>query len=328
MRLRASAIVPVLLGAALWAGAAAADSSGVAQPGRVAFTLASGKDTAAMMGPDGGLALGAIEARAFPAENMTFGGMFGSDVPMFTSASALAGFGTFDQAVVGLAEDLRFSIDRTRFQAPGDLLGERDAPDSLATTARLSWDFTEWGGLDLAATHTREEHGLLGIATSAATGDSAETISLGVSARVGFEDGWVTTVSYTEGFAQLDLKQTGMTGAAPEAVQVRSYGVAIAKHGLFGDDALGLAVSRPLYVVDGVSDLAVRPAGSLLLGVDPAATPSLLTGAPEADIELGYVTTFMDGALALQANAGYQVNVNGQKGADAVSGVARAKINF
>jgi hypothetical protein len=45
-------------------------------------------------------------------------------------------------------------------------------------------------------------------------------------------------------------------------------------------------------------------------------------------VELGYVTTFLDGSIALQANAAYQVNPAGAKGQTAVTGVARAKLNF
>ena len=55
---------------------------------------------------------------------------------------------------------------------------------------------------------------------------------------------------------------------------------------------------------------------------------SLAPGTPETDVELGYVTTFLDGALALQANAGYQMNLAGQKGQNSVTVLSRAKINF
>ena len=55
---------------------------------------------------------------------------------------------------------------------------------------------------------------------------------------------------------------------------------------------------------------------------------SMASATPETDLELGYVTTFMDGALALQANAGYQMNVAGLGGSNAVSVISRAKINF
>ena len=40
---------------------------------------------------------------------------------------------------------------------------------------------------------------------------------------------------------------------------------------------------------------------------------------PETDLQLGYVTSFLDGALALQANAAYQMNYQGQTGATSLS---------
>ena len=55
---------------------------------------------------------------------------------------------------------------------------------------------------------------------------------------------------------------------------------------------------------------------------------SLASRTPETDVELGYVTTFLDGALALQTNAAYQVNFAGRNGSNAVSFLSRAKIKF
>ncbi len=49
---------------------------------------------------------------------------------------------------------------------------------------------------------------------------------------------------------------------------------------------------------------------------------------PETDFELGYVTTFLDGSVALQTNASYQMNFAGQSGSNAVSFLSRAKIKF
>jgi hypothetical protein len=40
------------------------------------------------------------------------------------------------------------------------------------------------------------------------------------------------------------------------------------------------------------------------------------------------VTTFLDGALALQANAAYQLNTQGQNGTNSLAVVSRAKIKF
>ena len=50
--------------------------------------------------------------------------------------------------------------------------------------------------------------------------------------------------------------------------------------------------------------------------------------ATESDIQLGYVTNFLDGAVALQTNAGYQTNFQGQPGATSVSLLSRAKFKF
>jgi phage baseplate assembly protein gpV len=62
--------------------------------------------------------------------------------------------------------------------------------------------------------------------------------------------------------------------------------------------------------------------------VVPSTQTSLAGAAPETDVELGYTTNFFDGALALQANAGYQMNVAGKSGTNAVTVLSRAKINF
>ena len=149
---------------------------------------------------------------------------------------------------------------------------------------------------------------------------------MALSARVGFGDGWVTTVSYGEGITQLNLRPTGALSAA-DPLRTRSYGVAVAKRGLFEDgDSLGLAVTRPMQVYEGSVDLSnTEPSDNSLLG---QARLPLSGGTPETDVELGYVTTFLDGALALQANAGYQMNLQGQPGANSVTVLSRAKINF
>ncbi len=46
--------------------------------------------------------------------------------------------------------------------------------------------------------------------------------------------------------------------------------------------------------------------------------------AQESDISVGYITNFLDGAVALQTNAAYQTNAQGQRGATGVfAAVAR-----
>jgi hypothetical protein len=98
----------------------------------------------------------------------------------------------------------------------------------------------------------------------------------------------------------------------------------VAKRGLFGNDSMGLAITRPAGEGD---DFA------LISGID--APPQFSSVArlldsrtPETDFELGYVTTFLDGSVALQTNAAYQMNFAGQTGTNAVSLLSRAEIKF
>jgi hypothetical protein len=147
----------------------------------------------------------------------------------------------------------------------------------------------------------------------------SETVALGISARFGFGDGWVTTVAYSEGITQLDLNASAVNLTDP--VRSQSYGFSLAKQGILGNDALGIAVSRPLQTF-GSTNFAKLSLASVLNN------RSGLASAPQSDFSVGYVTTFLDGALALQANAAYQVNANGEQGQDAVSVLSRAQIKF
>jgi hypothetical protein len=189
--------------------------------------------------------------------------------------------------------------------------------------AGVSWNFAPWAGIGLTASQTDERNGVL--ASFNPDVQNANTTALGVSAQLQLGGGWMTTASFAEAITKLDLKP-GLGGATDE-MRSRSYGFAVAKKGLFGNDAMGLAVSRPAPGTVGGSEFA------LLSGMD--ANPQLLRDnrlaqnqAPETDFELGYVTTFMDGAVALQTNASYQMNFAGQSGATSVSLLSRAKIKF
>jgi hypothetical protein len=148
------------------------------------------------------------------------------------------------------------------------------------------------------------------------SGGPAESSALGISARVGFAEGWVTTLTYAEGVTQLDLNRDQL--GKSDALRSGAYGIGLAKTGLFGDDAFGIALSRPLQIYTGSKGFGAQNTNFALAN----------TQARESDVELGYVTTFLDGTLALQANAAYQVNAAGTRGQNAVAGVARAKLNF
>jgi hypothetical protein len=182
------------------------------------------------------------------------------------------------------------------------------------TSASLNWNFADWGAVGLTASHSTGNSALLG--GSLRNGSPADSSALGISARVGFAEGWVTSLTYAEGVTQLDLNRDQL--GKPDSLRSEAYGIGLAKNGLFGDDAFGIALSRPLQIYTGSKSFGAPNTNFALAN----------TQARESDVELGYVTTFLDGSLALQANAAYQVNAAGAKGQNAVAGVARAKLNF
>ncbi len=182
--------------------------------------------------------------------------------------------------------------------------------------AGVSWDFSRWGGLDITASKSGAHDGLLN--------DTIDTTALDVSAHVKFGNGWVTTASYGEAITKLDLKPAALTAAPSVDMQHRTgYALAVAKHGVFGDDAIGLSVSQPA-TPDVFATVDNAQAAPIFIGRDHL----LADVKPETDIEVGYVTTFLDGSLALQTNAAYQMNFAGQNGTNAVSLLSRAKIKF
>jgi len=182
------------------------------------------------------------------------------------------------------------------------------------TSASLNWNFTEWAAVGLTASRSNGNSALLG--ASLRNGAPADSSALGISARVGFAEGWVTSLTYAEGVTQLDLNRDQLGKSDP--VRSEAYGIGLAKTGLFGDDAFGIALSRPLQVYTGSNSFGALNTNFALAN----------TQARESDVELGYVTSFLDGSLALQANAAYQVNAAGAKGQNALAAVARAKLNF
>jgi hypothetical protein len=189
--------------------------------------------------------------------------------------------------------------------------------------AGTSWDFASWGGLDLSGIINQQAGQPVGASPMADLSpiSTAQTSALNVSAHVDFAGGWVTTAAFSQGLTQLDQKN----GSAP-TMEGQSYSIAVAKHGLFGQDALGFSLSRPSPILLDNNFEALAGAGDL----PPVfVTNGRLTGStPETDLQLGYVTSFLDGALALQANAAYQMNYQGQTGATSLAILSRAKIKF
>jgi hypothetical protein len=267
-----------------------------------------------------------------------YDGLFASTSALNSPYASLSSGGAFFGLSMALADGLNLGFGQAS-SAPGYnryLLSPRlavnglggaglpyDARSTSSALAGLSWNFAKWGGLGFTASQTTERGGALGDSNAAI--DTARTSALGFSAHVGFGGGWVTTASYSEGTTQLDLRPGAFTSAGLESeMHGHSYAIAVAKHGLFGNDALGLAFSRPAPNYGG----GVFPAGNSG-DMQFFNRDKLFAGAmPETDIELGYVTNFFGNSVALQANAAYQTNLGGQNGINAVSLLSRAKIKF
>ncbi|HVU21731.1 MAG TPA: hypothetical protein VHE09_13450 [Rhizomicrobium sp.] len=268
----------------------------------------------------------------------SYDGLFFSAPSVNSPYASLANGGSFASLNFTPLEGLRFSVGGVSLTSGNDFYTYDpsqivarfggtprgyDTRSANSLLAGVSWNFVPWAGIGFTASQTDEHNGVLGSFNPAV--QNANTSAVGVSARLQLGGGWMTTASFAEGITKLDLK-SGAGGAVDE-MRSRSYGFAVAKRGLFGNDAMGLAVSRPAPGTINGSEFA------LLSGVD--ANPQLLQDnrllqnqAPETDFELGYVTTFMDGAVALQTNASYQMNFAGQSGATSVSLLSRAKIKF
>jgi hypothetical protein len=214
-------------------------------------------------------------------------------------------------------------LDRFRFDAGapvGPLALTYDASQSRSLLGGLSFDLSNALGVDLTAIASQHSGLPLGFSRDAAIAPKSNTAALGVSAHMDFGQGWVTTASFNEGLTQLDPR-AGLGGGT---LREQAYSVAIAKRGVFGDDALGLSFSRPAPSMAG-SLSSLSASGDVPLTVAQSVP---LGRAQETDIQLGYVTNFLDGAVALQTNAGYQTNAQGQPGATSVSLQSRAKIKF
>jgi hypothetical protein len=203
----------------------------------------------------------------------------------------------------------------------GPLALTYDAAQSRSLLAGASWQSGALG-LDLAAISSERSGVPLGFADAATLSPKAATNAVSVAAHMSLGAGWVTTASFSDGMTQLDQRSLG-AGAA--ALREQSYSLAIAKHGLFGDDSLGLALSRPAPGLVSAFGVASEGEPALVISQNPALSGNR---ASETDIQLGYVTNFLDGAVALQTNAAYQTNFQGQRGATSVSLLSRAKIKF
>jgi hypothetical protein len=214
----------------------------------------------------------------------------------------------------------RFTFDSSAPKGP--LALTYDASQSKSLLGGISLDVSRTLGLDLEGIVNERSGVPLGFSNAAGIAPKSSTQALTAAARMDLGRGWVTTASFSEGMTQLDQRLSPAT-----SLHEQSFSLAITKHGLFGDDALGLSFSRPPASLAG-SIASLSAAGDLPLVVASGAAMRPGLRAPENDIQLGYITNFMDGAVALQTNAAYQTNFQGQPGATSVSLLSRAKIKF
>jgi len=258
-----------------------------------------------------------------------FGNYDGVQSPLIADSGllGLANNGHYAGATYMPASDLHIRLGATQWSDRTDRLAFEsvsiglplayDNGFSQSLLAGASWDVAPWADLGLTALHNTQQN--VGVVSNLTSG-RIDTNALEMTARLKFGNGWVTTASYSQGFSQLDQR------SQTPPLDTRSYSIAIAKHGLFGEDALGFSFTRPALGTLDNSFSAVSASGDL--------PPSFISGdrfpnqTQETDLQLGYVTSFLDGALALQTNAAYQMNYQGQSGATSVSLLSRAKIKF
>lgn len=230
----------------------------------------------------------------------------------------------------GLPPDLQFSPAGSDFFDP-DSAVLLHLPEARAAAASLDWDLDSWGSLGFVVENATGPSSLLGdfMPPSPSLAPNSRTALAGLSARFDLGGGWVTSFSYNLDTTQLDLKAGASPALATSSVRGQSYGISIAKHGLFDDaDTVGVSFSRPSEAYFGTVSLADAGLEGRVNLLERYRGVRLANSAQETDIALGYVTSFFDGALALQANAGYQLNANGQNGVNGVTVLSRAKINF
>ena len=332
MRRRVTTAALSMLVGAFWASAASAATSSVSKSAptdhianlNLSGVTAPAQDASSLRVNAVGIARGFQLDLTHGRNWDPYGDVFPASASL--NSAFLGGTNIFAGASFALGRDVDFNVGHLALgldalnDTPSAL--SRDLAQRLATNLRsigttsasLNWNFTNWGAVGLTASHSNGNSALLG--ASLRNGAPADSSALGISARVGFAEGWVTSLTYAEGVTQLDLNRNQL--GKSDAVHSEAYGIGLAKTGLFGDDAFGIALSRPLQVYTGSNSFGALNTNFALAN----------TQARESDVELGYVTSFLDGSLALQANAAYQVNAAGAKGQNAVAAVARAKLNF
>jgi hypothetical protein len=218
-------------------------------------------------------------------------------------------------------------IDGFTVHNPSGEFAQRGASSAVVS---MAWNFAAWGGLGITASQTDEVNGVLGGVGSGALdlARSANTSAVDASMRIALGPRWIATLAYGEGLTELDPRSNGLLNSA-SALRSRSYGVAIATRDIFGDDSLGLALTRPMHVYSGSGILQavtdVDASGNLTFTKERI---GFAEATPETDLEVGYTKSFLDGKISLQSDAAYQLDVAGQSGRNAATFVTRLKIGL
>jgi len=184
--------------------------------------------------------------------------------------------------------------------------------------AGVSWNFNEWVSAGVSAISSVRSGLPFAYDAPAPLAQNASTQAVQFTASLKLGENWMTSAQFGEGLTQLRQSDGAVT-----SLDAQTFAITVAKRGVFDDgDALGLALSRP-------APGSIGGFGSLASSLGDLPAVMAATGrAPETDLQLGYVTSFLGGKLALQTNAAYQVNPQGQNGASAVTLLSRAKIKF
>jgi subtilisin family serine protease len=261
-----------------------------------------------------------------PYVSLTDGGNYaGATVHLADGLSVRSGFSWLAPASTQSGLLTTTKVDGYTVHNPSGSFEQRGASSAVIG---VSWNFADWGGLGVVASQTDEVNGVLGGAGSGAlnVARSAATSAVDASMRVSLGARWTATLAYGEGLTNLDPQASGILSRT-SALRSRSYGIAVATRDVFGDDSLGLALTRPLHIYGGTG--VVRAAtdvdseGNLTFSKEQI---GFAAATPETDLEVGYTKSFLEGKIALEGKAAYQMDVGAQSGRNAATFVTRLKI--
>lgn len=274
------------------------------------------------------------------AADARFDGLFLSASAMNSPFLALTGGGDTGAASLRLGRDVMLTVGYSQLEAeeedvlPTSVMASDeqlamirdDAPQTRSaqsTLAALSWNLAPWAMVGVSLAQTDEENGMLGSTENGALALTSEASTHSVGASTRLELGGDVALSASWSMGRTDaLPVAGSIVQSYSQVESQSYGIALARRGIFSDfDSLGLAVSRPLHITSGSATMLASSGVTDDRGIVYAQEiVSLASATPETDYELGY-TTLLSVETMLQASLIYQQNAGGEAGTNAVAGL-------